>query len=171
MKPGRIAVLSLSLSAAGFAGLVGYEGYTNHAIQPVKNDRWTYGFGSTVRPDGAPVQPGDTITPPAAVRLAVAHVGKDEPLLRRCFAGAEFHPWEWDAVVTLAYNVGPGAVCRSSMPGKAQRTEYAAMCRTILDFRKVQGRDCSLPENARFCGGVWTARQAGYRLCTEGYPQ
>lgn len=171
MRPGRIAVGALVLSATGFAGLVGYEGYTGHAIQPVPNDRWTYGFGSTIRADGTPVQPGDRITPPAAVRLAVAHVSKDEPALRACFAGAEFHQWEWDAIVKLAYNVGPGAVCRSSMPGKARRGEHAAMCRTILDFRWAQKRDCSLPENARFCGGVWIRVQAEYALCMEGHTQ
>lgn len=171
MKAGRIAVGALMFSAAGMAGLVGYEHYTRDAIQPVKNDRWTYGFGSTIKIDGTPVQPGDRIDPPAAVRLAVAHIGKDEPVLRRCFEGAELHQWEWDSVVKLAYSVGPGRVCLSTMPGKAKRQDYAAMCRTILDFRNVQGRDCSLPDNRRFCGGVWTVRQAEYRLCLEGYPQ
>lgn len=171
MRPGRVAVGALMLSAAGLGGLVGYESYTGHAIQPVPGDRWTYGFGSTVRADGTAVQPGDRITPPAAVRLTVAHIGRDEPALRRCFDGATLHQWEWDAVVKLAYNVGPAAVCRSSMPGKARRGEYAEMCRTLLDFRHVQGRDCSLPEHSRFCGGVWRTRQAEYTLCMEGYPQ
>ena len=171
MKPARIAAASLMFSATGFAGLVGYEHFTIDAIQPVKNDRWTYGFGSTIRADGSPVQPGDRIDPPAAVRLAVAHVGKDEPILRACFAGAEFHQWEWDAIVKLSYSVGAPAVCSSTMPGKAQRGEHAAMCKTILDFRNVQKRDCSLPQNKRFCGGVWTVRQAEYKLCMEGYPK
>lgn len=166
----RIAVAGLALSAVGFSAQVAHESYTSRAIQPVPGDRWTYGFGSTVKADGSPVKPGDTITPPAAVRLALQHISGDEDVLRACFAGAELHQHEWDALVRLAYNVGPTAVCRSSLPDKAKRGEYAAMCRTILDFKRVQGRDCSLPQNTSFCGGVWTARQKEYRLCMEGRP-
>jgi lysozyme len=173
MKPNitRSAVAALALSAAGFAAWVTHEGYTGRAIQPVPGDKWTAGFGSTVHIDGTPVKPGDTLTPPAAVRLAIADLAGKESALRACLDGARLLQYEWDAFVSLSGNVGTGAVCRSSIPGKLQSGQYAAACKTILDFRRVQKRDCSRPENKRFCGGVWTRRQDEYRMCAEGvYP-
>lgn len=164
----RIAVSALSLSAVAFAAMVGHEAFVGRAMQPVPGDKWTYGIGSTTRPDGSPVQPGDTITLPAALRLSVAQIGGKERTLRRCFGSATLYQHEWDALVDLSYNVGAGAVCRSSLPRKAQAGQYRAMCDTTLDFKRVQGRDCTLPENKRFCGGVWTRRQQMHCLCTTG---
>lgn len=164
-KP-RLWIAALALSAAGLVGIVGNEGYTDRAVQPVKNDKWTYGLGSTTRPDGKPVQPGDTITPPLAIKLAVRDIAVKEVALRACFGEeVKLTQGEYDAYVDLAYNVGTGAVCRSSIPQKVRRGEYAAACRTILDFKKVQGRDCSLPQNKKFCGGVWTRRLRNFKQC------
>lgn len=164
----RIPVLLLSLSAVGFAGIAVNEGYTDKAVIPVPGDPPTYGLGSTRREDGTPVQLSDKITPPKAIRLAVRDIGSKEDVLRACFGTAQLTQYEWDAYVDLAYNVGPTAVCRSSIIAKAQRGDYAAACRTILDFKKVQGRDCSLSVNAKFCGGIWTRRQEMTRLCLTG---
>ena len=82
-----------------------------------------------------------------------------ESQLKRCIT-ADLYQHEYDAYVDLAYNVGAAAVCRSSIPAKLAAGDYEAACRTILDFKKVQGRDCSAPQNRPFCGGVWTRRQA-----------
>jgi lysozyme len=162
----RVLIGTLSISAIGFAaGIVAWEGYTDKAIQPVPGDAPTYGFGSTVRADGKPVRMGDTITPPAALQLAVRDVTAKEGAIKKCLEGVTLFQHEYDAFVSLAYNVGPAAVCGSSIPAKLKAGEYEAACRTILDFKKVQKRDCSLPENKTFCGGVWTRRQADYRMC------
>lgn len=169
--PVRLGVAALALTAAGFAAWVSHEGYTEQAIQPVPGDKWTAGFGSTAHIDGSPIERGEKITPPSAVRLAIADLAKKEAALRKCFEGAMLARTEWDAMVSLAGSVGEGAVCRSSIPGKIKAGQYDAACKTILDFKRVQKRDCSLPANARFCGGVWTRRQKEYRLCAEGvYP-
>jgi len=164
MKSPRIAIAALALSALGFSGIALHEGYSSSAIRPVPGDVPTYGLGSTARADGTPVQMGDTITPPAAIVLAVRDVSAKESVLKGCIT-APLHQYEYDALVSLAYNVGPAAVCKSSIPRKLAAGDYAAACRTILDFKRVQGRDCSALENARFCGGVWTRRQQEYRQC------
>lgn len=165
----RIFVGALSLSAAGFAGIALNEGYSTTAIQPVQGDRWTVGLGSTLRDDGSPVQPGDKITPPQAIRRSVKHIARDENVLRACFGeSATLHQYEWDAYVDTDHTVGPGAICRSSIPGKVQRQQYEAACRTILDFKRVQGRDCSLAQNKGFCGGIWTRRQQMAHQCLTG---
>lgn len=163
MKHPRSAVAVLALSAAGFAGIVLNEGYTDKAVIPVPGDVPTMGFGSTLKEDGSPVQMTDRITPQKAVRLSVSHIAKDETQLRRCFGEAKLYQHEWDAYVDLAYNVGPGAVCRSSIVAKVKAEQYEAACKTILDFRRAGGKDCSVRSNG--CFGVWLRRLEGYQQC------
>jgi lysozyme len=169
MNAPRLSATVLTLSAAGLIyGVVAYEGYTDKAIQPVPGDVPTYGFGSTVQTDGKPVRMGDTIAPPAALTLMARDVAMKEGALKVCFGNVLLTQGEYDAYVSLAYNVGAAAVCRSSIVGKLKAGQYAAACKTILDFRNVQGRNCCLPENARFCGGICTRRQKEYRTCVSG---
>ncbi|WP_149425242.1 glycoside hydrolase family protein [Oryzomicrobium terrae] len=164
-------ILGLSLSAAGLVATVSNEGYTDTAVIPVKGDVPTNGFGSTRREDGSPVQLGDRTTPPRAIRRAMRDMREFEGSLKKCMGDVELFQHEYDAYVDLAYNVGGAAVCKSSIPRKLQAEQYEAACRTILDFRKAQGRDCSLPENRRICGGIWTRRQEMAHLCLTGeYP-
>lgn len=56
---------------------------------------------------------------------------------------------EYDGITTLAFNVGVGEVCRSSIPAKFLRGDRAAACKTILDFGN--GRNYNAPKvlNAR----------------------
>lgn len=160
-----MAVGALTVSAALFSAILTHESYTSNAVQPVKGDKWTYGFGSTTKEDGSPVGPADSISPPAAVRLAAKDLKGRETSLKKCFEGSYLSQGEWAAIVDLSYNVGTSAVCRSSLPKKALSQDYEALCKTLLDFKRVQGRDCSLPENKRFCGGVWTRVLWRHRVC------
>lgn len=164
----RIVVAALSLSAAGLGVTALNEGWAGKATIPVAGDPPTAGLGSTTKENGQPFKLGESITPPQAIRLAVRDIAKKEVVLRECFAGSSLHQYEWDAYVDLSYNVGPGAVCNSSIPIKVKAEQYEAACRTILDYRKVHGRDCSAPANASYCGGVWTRRQTMAHQCLTG---
>ncbi|MDR2674865.1 MAG: glycoside hydrolase family protein [Opitutaceae bacterium] len=174
----RIPIAVITLAAAGFGGIVAWEGYVETAAPPVKGDVPTYGFGSTTHADGSPVKAGEKITPPAAVRLTLAHIAKDETELKRCF-GQEtlIAQHEWDAFVSLAYNVGPGAVCASSIPGKLKAGNYEAACKTILDFnafctkpkvKSLTGKMICPPGAKRVLAGLTARRNAEYQLCREG---
>src|SRR5690242_4277345 len=103
----RIMLASLTLSAAGFVGIVLQEGYTNNAVIPVPGDVPTIGFGTT---DG--VRMGDTITPPKAVARALQDVTKFEGAIKRCIK-VPLHQYEYDAYTSLAYNIGVTAFCNS----------------------------------------------------------
>lgn len=162
----RTAVAVIALSAAGFVGVVMNEGYTDKAVIPIPGDVPTIGLGSTVHEDGTRVRMGEIITPPKAIRLSVSHLSKDQEHLRACFGDATLYQHEWDAYVTLGYNVGPGAVCRSSIVRKVQAGEYEAACNTILDFYKATGKDCRVRSNG--CYGVWDARLKANKLCLTG---
>lgn len=102
MNKTRAAVSALALSAAGLIALVSHEGYREKAYVPVPGDRPTVGFGSTFNPDGTPVKLGDTVTPQKALRMTLAHVGKDELNLKRCVTG-ELNQAEYDILVDFAY--------------------------------------------------------------------
>ncbi len=172
----RIAIAALGFSALGLGGLAGYEGWLSTATQPLPGDKPTYAFGSTTRPDGSPVQLGDKITPPAGLALMVRTVTMKEQTLKGCI-NAKLFQHEYDAYVSLAYNVGAGAVCDSSIPGKLEREEYEAACLTILDFDKF--RDSTKPKVQNPSTGKWEyplvripgltkRRQSEYRRCMGG---
>lgn len=166
---GRVTVVALMLSAAGFSYTALKEGYSSAPIVPVPGDPLTIGLGSTRRDDGTPVQATDRITPQQAIRRAVRDIDTREVALRRCFGPrAALYQHEWDAYVDLSYNVGAPKVCASSIVPKVQAEQYEAACRTILDFKRVQGRDCFAPENARFCGGIATRRREMAHQCLTG---
>ncbi len=164
MKPVRIAIAALSLSAAGFVGLITHEGYSDTAIVPVKGDRPTVGFGSTFRDDGSPVQMGDRITPPKAVARSFAHIAKDETRLKQCVT-APLAQAEYDLLVDHAYQYGSAATCASQIVKHTNAGRYADACAAYLQWRYVAKRDCAVRSNG--CYGVWLRSQERHRKCME----
>lgn len=150
MKHPRIAAAALSLSAVAFGGLVAYEGYSDRAIIPVPGDVPTIGFGAT---EG--VRMGDTITPPRAVERALRDVAKYEGALKQCVRVPMFQH-EYDAYVSLAYNIGPGAFCSSTLVRKLNAGDYVGACREILRWDKFKGRPLR---------GLTLRRESEYRRC------
>jgi lysozyme len=165
VKHPRIAIAALSLSAAGFVGLITHEGFTDKAIVPVKGDRPTVGFGSTFRDDGTPVQMGDTITAPRAVQRSFNHIAKDESRLKQCIT-APLHQWEYDTLVDHAYQYGVDATCRSSVVRLTNESRYVEACQAYRRWKFVAGRDCSIRANG--CYGVWTRSLARVEKCMGG---
>lgn len=130
----RTTVAALCLSAAGLVGLVGYEGYSDHAIIPVPGDVPTIGFGTT---EG--VKLGDKTTPPQALQRALRDANKYESAIRQC-VDVPLTQGEYDAYVSLAYNIGAGAFCSSTLVGKLNAGDYAGACAQISRWDKFQGR-------------------------------
>lgn len=170
----RLLVAAMTLSAAGLATYVGYEGYAPVAAAPVRGDVPTYGFGTTRGPDMRPLKGGEKITPGEAVKLAVRDVAVHEGDLKNCLAGVMLHQHEYDALMSLALNVGAGAVCDSSIPGKLRAGDYADACKTFLDFdrfctrpkvRDAAGKLVCPPGAKKRLAGLTTRRQAEYRQC------
>ena len=162
----RLAVAALSLSAAGFIGLVQHEGYTSKAVVPIPGDRPTVGFGSTFKEDGSPVTMDDTVTPQRALRMSLAHIAKDELNLKRCVS-APMSQTEYDILVDFAYWRGSGGACRSEVVKAINRGDYVASCEAYLnlDSRRAAGKDCKDPLNR--CRGVWLRAQDRYKRCME----
>ena len=130
----RRAVASLTLSAAALVGIVMSESYTDRAVIPVPGDVPTIGFGTT---EG--VKLGDKITPPVALKRALADVQKFEGALRACVT-APLSQGEYDAYLQLSYNIGSGAFCRSTLVRKLNALDYAGACQQILAWDKFKGK-------------------------------
>ena len=165
MIPPRRSLAVLSLSAAALVGIVLHEGYSDHAIIPVPGDVPTIGFGTT-----AGVKLGDTITPPQALARALVDVQQFEGAIKTCVT-VPLTQNEYDAYVSFAYNIGHRAFCQSTLVKKLNLGDFKGACDELLRWRFFQGKDCALPENRRFCGGLVKRREAEYRQCLgEGAP-
>lgn len=130
----RMMAAALSLSAAGLVGLVGYEGYTDRAVIPIPGDVPTLGFGTT---EG--VRMGDTTTPDKALARALTDVQAFEGALKECVK-VPLHQHEYDVYVSLAYNIGPGAFCGSTLVKKLNAGDYVGACEQIPMWRKAGGK-------------------------------
>lgn len=166
MKHARLAVGSLALSAAALVGILTDESYTDRAIIPTKNDRPTVGFGSTFHEDGKPVQMGDKITPVRAVRLAAAHLSKEEATFRASLPGVALHQAEYDLYMDWVYQYGTGAWVKSTMRRELLAGRYPQACNALLLYKRSGGYDCSVPGN-KICAGVWTRQLERHRKCME----
>ena len=151
MDANRTSVKSLKFAAVGLIALVGIEGWRQYAHIPVPGDVPTIGFGDTQG-----VKMGDKTDPVRALIKLGQHVEEKERVLKQCFGDVKLYQHEWDAYVQLAYNVGPGAVCKSSIVTKLKAGRYAEACKTILDFNRFQGK--VLP-------GLVNARKENYKVC------
>lgn len=136
----RVSVAALALSFAGFVGIATQEGYVERATVPTKNDRPTNGFGSTFNADGSPVKLGDTTTPVRALVTANIHINKLEGELRTCMAGISLFQYEYDAIVSWAYNIGAHAACNSTLMKKLKSGDYEGACRELPKWRYASGR-------------------------------
>lgn len=149
----RVQAGSLVLSAAALVGLALSEGYTDRAVQPLPGDKWTYGFGTT---EG--VRPGDTITPPKALERKLRDVQAFEGAIKRCVQ-VPLSQGEYDAFVSLAYNIGPDAFCASTLVRLLNAGDYAAACRQILRWDKFKGQAVR---------GLTLRRQREHETCISG---
>lgn len=124
----------MALSALGLVGIVGFESYTDRAVIPVPGDVPTIGFGTT---EG--VKMGDRITPPVALERALRDATKYENAIRSCVT-VPLYQREYDAYVSLAYNIGAGAFCGSTLVRLLNAGQYAEACAQISRWDKFHGK-------------------------------
>lgn len=146
---------ALVLSASALVGIALHEGYSDKAIIPVPGDVPTYGFGSTTKTDGSPVKMGETITAPKALARALQDVQKFEGALKKCVS-VPLYQYEYDAYISLSYNIGYGAFCGSSLVKKLNAGDYDAACLEILKWDKFKGKPLA---------GLTKRRQDEYKQC------
>lgn len=159
----RIRLAGLSLSAAALVGLAVHEGYREQAYIPVQGDRPTVGFG-----DAQGVRLGDKTDPVRALIRLNQQASTFERGMRECIGDVPLLQREWDAYVSLAFNVGLGkegvadGFCylarggNSTLVRRLKAGDYAGACAAILAWDKFRGKP--LP-------GLTQRRQAEHRQC------
>jgi len=152
----------LVVSALGISAIVLYEGYSSRAYDDGVGVQ-TIGFGSTRHPDGKPVKAGDTVTPQRAVVMLAKDADRIWREAAACIGDVPLHQHEADAYASLAYNIGSGAFCRSTIVKRLHQTppDYAGACKAILMWNRAGGQ--VLP-------GLVKRRQAEYRQCMGEKP-
>lgn len=139
----RLAVSVLALSASALVGMAVNEGYVEVATPPVVGDVPTNGFGTT---EG--VKAGDKTTPVRALVRLLADASKAEAAVKRC-APVPMHTYEFGAFVSLTYNIGEGAFCKSTLARKLNAGDYAGACAEILKWDKFKGKPLAGLTNRR----------------------
>jgi lysozyme len=99
-----------------------YEKLRLKAYLPTKNDRWTIGWGSTFI-DGRPVMEGEVITREKAQKLFDSTLKKiEDGILSR--VDVPLNQDQFDALVSLVYNIGVGNFSRSTLLKKLNKKDY-----------------------------------------------
>jgi lysozyme len=100
---------------------------------------------------------GDTIDPVTALQRKIRDVEKFEGAIKQCVTVPLFQH-EYDAYLSLAYNIGPQAFCRSTLVRKLNAGDYAGACKEILRWDRFQGKPLA---------GLTKRRQSEYLQCTR----
>ena len=137
MKHPRAAIATLALSASTLVGLAVHEGYREAAYIPVPGDRATIGFG-----DAQGVKLGDRTDPVRALIRLNAQADTFQQAMKSCIGDVPLYQHEWDAFVSLTFNIGSGAFCKSTLVHELRKTppNYTGACAQILRWDKFQGR-------------------------------
>lgn len=137
MQHPRTVIGALALSASALVGLAVHEGYREVAYIPVAGDRPTIGFG-----DAQGVQLGQRTDPVRALIRLNAQADAFQRDMRACIGDVPLHQHEWDAYVSLTFNIGSGSFCRSTLVRELRKSppNYRGACDQILRWDRFQGR-------------------------------
>jgi lysozyme len=145
----RVKIAALTLSASALVGIAGWEGFKGTAYQDIVGI-WTIGFGTT-----GGVKQGQTIDPVKALQRKLDDVQKFEGALKKCVK-VPLHQHEYDAYLSLAYNIGPTAFCNSTLVRRLNSQDYTGACREILRWNRAGGK---------VVRGLTLRREAEYKQC------
>lgn len=148
----RRSATALVASALIVGSIAGYEGYSAVTYRDAVGVP-TWGFGTI-----GGVQMGQKTDPVRAVQRLAADVTDTAREASACIGDVPLAQHEFDAFVSMAYNVGTPAFCRSTLVKKLHATppDYAGACREILRWDYAGGE--RLP-------GLTRRRADEYRRC------
>jgi len=146
----RQDIAAISLSATALVAIVLHEGYKDNAYIPLAGDIPTIGFGTT-----SGVKLGDRTTPEKALQMAMRDVQSYEGAVKSCVK-VPLSQNEYDAFISLSYNIGTGAFCKSTLVKKLNAGDYEGACKQILRWDQFNGKPLS---------GLTKRRQEEYKKC------
>lgn len=154
-RKSRAAIVALAVGGA-ISLIAGFEGFRGTAYVPVRGDKVTIGYGQTFYANGRSVRFGDRITQERAMgELGVLVEREFLSAIARCVT-VPLTQNEFNAYVSLAYNIGAAAFCKSTLVKKLNTKDYAGACSEILRWKYSNGRVVKGLENRRL---------AEYKIC------
>jgi lysozyme len=102
------------------------------------------------------VKLGDKIDPVTALQRKITDVKTFEGALKQCVT-VPLHQHEYDSYLSLAYNIGPTAFCKSTLVRLLNQGQYEEACKQILRWDRAGGKQVA---------GLTNRRQAEYKQCT-----
>lgn len=149
MSKSRIAAGAIAVSAASLVAIATYEGYRGDAYKDSVGVP-TIGYGET-----AGVKIGDKTTPERALVQLLASTEKHADAIRQCIK-VPLYQHEFDAYVSLSYQIGAGAFCRSTLIKKLNKGDYTGACNELDKWVYAGGK--KLP-------GIVKRRQKEKEMC------
>lgn len=100
---------------------------------------WTIGTGTTVYPNGVKVKQGDNCTPDQAKAYFKHDLAKFEKTVSESVI-VPLNQNQFDALVSLTYNIGSGAFKGSTLLKSLNKGDYLAAADQFLVWNKAGGR-------------------------------
>lgn len=129
----------MKTSPAGIALIQEFEGRRLEAYK-CPAGIWTIGYGHTSAAGEPTVTPGMVITKQEAVDILKRDLVKYESAVDRLVT-VPLSQNQFDALVSFTYNVGEGALSKSTLLKKLNRGEYAAVPAELMKWTKGGGKE------------------------------
>ena len=126
------------VSNSGINLICGFEGLKLKAYDDSVGV-WTIGFGTTIYPNGIKVKKGDICTLEQAKAYMAHDLKKFESAVNSAVA-VPINQNQFDALVSLAYNIGTGAFKESTLLKKLNESDYKAAAAQFAVWNKAGGK-------------------------------
>lgn len=126
---------SMRISGRGLALIKQWEGFVEETYIDLAG-KPTIGWGIT---DPRYAFPGNKITREQAHELLIQHVAQDEIVCRDLIKVKLSQP-QWDAIMSLCYNIGTTQFATSAMLRKINRSDFAGAYAEFPKWRKSGGK-------------------------------
>lgn len=135
----------MTLSDNGLMAIGEFEGCRLEAYTATEYERqkgiWTIGYGSTHYPNGKPVRKGDKLASESeAAELLRDTVKPYESAVNR-IVKAHVTQNQFDALVSLCYNIGIGAFEKSTLVRKLNKIDIIPVANEFSRWTKQNGKD------------------------------
>ena len=130
----------MKISPRGLELIKDFEGFSSNAYLCLAK-KVTIGYGNTFYENGTKVKLGDQISKTDALKLLEVVANRDFadkifPVIKVPVAQNQF-----DAMVSLAYNIGVGAFLKSTLLKKVNANDFAGAGEEFLRWNKALGKE------------------------------
>jgi len=134
----EIQVKGMKVDSAGIELIGQFEGLRLNAYDD-GTGVWTIGWGTTVYPDGTKVKKGDSITLKQAKHYKAHSLAKFEKAVNDA-VDVPLNQNQFNALVSLAYNIGVGAFTNSTLVKRLNEGNYKAAADQFLVWVNAGGK-------------------------------